>query len=37
MDIKIIFKTVPAIVSQTKDLSEKAETKALPATTVMQS
>jgi lipopolysaccharide/colanic/teichoic acid biosynthesis glycosyltransferase len=38
MDLKIIFKTLPAIVSQTKDLAEdqKPIAKALPQTTVMQ-
>jgi hypothetical protein len=39
MDLKIIFKTVPAIVNQTKDLTDdqKLVAKALPRTTVMQS
>ncbi len=39
LDLKIILKTIPAIVSQTKDVSEdnKAIAKALPQTTVMQS
>lgn len=39
MDLKIIFKTVPAIVNQTKDLTDdqKLIAKALPQTTVMQS
>ncbi len=39
MDLKIIFKTVPAIVNQTKDLTDdqKLVAKAIPRTTVMQS
>ncbi|MBC8097005.1 MAG: sugar transferase [Akkermansiaceae bacterium] len=39
MDLKIILKTVPAIVNQTKDLTDdqKLIAKALPQTTVMQS
>jgi lipopolysaccharide/colanic/teichoic acid biosynthesis glycosyltransferase len=39
MDVKIILKTVPAIIAQTRDLSDdrKPIAKTLPATTVMQS
>jgi lipopolysaccharide/colanic/teichoic acid biosynthesis glycosyltransferase len=40
MDLKIIAKTVPAIISQTKDLTDDQKSipaKALPQTTVMQS
>src|SRR5215831_19182526 len=39
MDLKIILKTVPAIISQTKDLNEdeKSASKSVPRTTVMQS
>ncbi|MGN6641969.1 MAG: sugar transferase [Verrucomicrobiota bacterium] len=38
MDLKIIFKTVPAIIAQTQDLSgdSKVDNKSLPRTTVMQ-
>jgi lipopolysaccharide/colanic/teichoic acid biosynthesis glycosyltransferase len=39
LDLKIILKTVPAIISQTKDLNEddKSVSKSVPRTTVMQS